>query len=86
MWQVNAQCARHPDPDMWFSPAGTIEHSTAVRICRSCSVRRDCAHQGITEPYGIWGGFDQDTLDFLRGYRQPDIVTKQLLDAQLARV
>ncbi|MGA1111869.1 MAG: WhiB family transcriptional regulator, partial [Ilumatobacteraceae bacterium] len=54
--------------------------------CRSCSVRRDCAHQGITEPHGIWGGFDQDMLDFLRGYRQPDIVTKQLVDAQLARV
>ena len=35
----------------------TKEISRAKEVCATCPVRRDCLQDGLSEEWGIWGGF-----------------------------
>ena len=49
-----AQCATHPRPGLWTSPRHA-ERAEAIRVCRSCSVRADCASWSLSLPTTVTG-------------------------------
>jgi hypothetical protein len=51
----DALCAKHPNPDLWFSTSPT-SRTAAWAICRACPVCADCRELGAQERYGTWGG------------------------------
>jgi hypothetical protein len=60
-WVLEAACAAHPDPDLWFRGAERFrkrDHEHATWICGSCPVQLDCLLYAITEDIdeGIYGG------------------------------
>lgn len=58
-WRVDASCSRDPHVnslDPWYSEDPDIEQ-LAVRICRDCPVRARCLREGMTDHFGIWGGW-----------------------------
>ena len=68
-WGQQAACASEwADPDWWFTPADDPFQTAARTICHSCPVRRSClAHAlAVSEPHGIWGGFDETERVWLR--------------------
>lgn len=54
-WRDEAAC-RKSDPEMWYSD-DTYSGIAARTICGDCPVRVDCLRDGITDPFGIWGGW-----------------------------
>ena len=64
-WTTNAACNGYP-PELWFpADSDTETQAEAVRICRTCPVRRDCLIDAMTAEtgrqastrWGIWGGY-----------------------------
>lgn len=43
------------DPDLWFSDSKD-EIAEAKALCSTCPIKRACLAQGMTEPWGVWGG------------------------------
>lgn len=43
-WRVDAACRSHGDPDAWIVKKSTLseENRTALRICSTCPVMRQC--------------------------------------------
>lgn len=60
-----AQC-RNGNPDDWFSAVGTEERKRALLACQRCSVRVECATEGLNHEYGIWGGMTEEQRFVLR--------------------
>ncbi|MEU6342169.1 WhiB family transcriptional regulator [Streptomyces sp. NPDC046977] len=64
-WQKNGAC-RNEEFDLHF-PAGTtgihfVQAQEAKAVCRRCPVMERCAAWALQnrEPFGIWGGIDED--------------------------
>ena len=64
-WTTDAACSGYP-PELWYPADSDTETQTnAVRICRTCPVRRAClidamtAEKGrqVSTRWGIWGGY-----------------------------
>ena len=64
-WTTNAARNGYP-PELWFpADSDTETQAEAVRICRTCPVRRDCLIDAMTAEkgrqtstrWGIWGGY-----------------------------
>jgi WhiB family redox-sensing transcriptional regulator len=57
-WYADAAC-KGMDPALFY-PEGPNDTSLghAIRVCRSCPVRRDCLEHAIAtnEQRGVWGG------------------------------
>jgi len=60
-WMQSAAC--HPTglPDAWFSNPhpNDLDTRAALRVCRGCSVRKDCLEYALAAedpPRGVWGG------------------------------
>lgn len=68
-WQHSAACCGK-DSDVFFHPprerglARAARTERAKQICRSCPVIVQCRQHALNvrEPYGIWGGLDEDEL------------------------
>lgn len=59
-WMVDALCATHPDPELWFPTTGdpmTVA-APAIAVCQSCPVRQPCLDFAMTDLRieGVWGG------------------------------
>lgn len=54
-WQDDALC-RHSDPDLWYSD-DRFATIAAVTTCEDCPVKFPCLKDGLTEQFGIWGGW-----------------------------
>lgn len=55
-WRGSAACRGLP-PRMWFPQRGDVQtHKAAVKVCKSCTVRRDCLMANLHETDGIYGG------------------------------
>lgn len=56
-WRVNALCADHENPDLWFPTFETSQEEIqeAKDLCHECPVREECRVQGKGQ-WGIWGG------------------------------
>lgn len=54
-WMRHALCRGHDNPDLWHATQHD-EQREAMRICRMCPVRAECAAFGADDPWGIWGG------------------------------
>ncbi|WP_216666463.1 WhiB family transcriptional regulator [Actinomyces faecalis] len=75
------------DPDAWFDL--TDLHPQAVRVCRSCPLRRACLEQaaraeaglGPTHRFGVWGG-----LTPRQRYRRDPWVRRGASDASRRQV
>lgn len=54
-WADSAACA-HPsvDPRWFWEPAKQVD---AKRVCVGCPVVDDCLQVGMSQEYGIWGGY-----------------------------
>lgn len=63
-WKQRGACRDH-DPELWFSPAGSLDDKKARGICADCPVLADCAEHSLIapEPYGIWGGLTEKQRD-----------------------
>jgi len=86
-WHRDAACAGTFTPDDWYAHPHTLEHERAIRVCRGCPVRVDCALAGLSEPCGTWGGLTDDTLAGLRAqvrrHRPPEDAARALIDATI---
>ncbi|MFB7677051.1 WhiB family transcriptional regulator [Kitasatospora purpeofusca] len=75
-WRLEAVCAGHPDPDLWFAPPRLASHRQALAHCQRCPVRQDCLDDAVdcraTE--GIRGGLTGEEINQLVLFRrdQPD--------------
>lgn len=65
-WKTQAACRDH-DPELWFSPPGSLDDQTARGICAGCPVLSQCRGHALArpEPYGTWGGLDESQRDTL---------------------
>lgn len=60
-WMVDAACAKHPDPELWF-PSVNAQHAevrVAINIClNDCPVAAECLALAMSNLHleGIWGG------------------------------
>lgn len=56
LWIPDVAVPCQSDPDAWFPESGRA--ATAVKFCRGCPVRVDCAAAALAqdERHGIWGG------------------------------
>lgn len=68
-WHAAARC-NGMDPAIWFpdtprSGGFTREHAAAqaLAICGRCPVATECRADGAGEPFGIWGGIDNEAKD-----------------------
>lgn len=59
-WRRRAACALRLDLD-WIEPTND-DATECRRICTTCPVAVDCLRASLTagEPWGIWGGLDED--------------------------
>jgi WhiB family redox-sensing transcriptional regulator len=57
LWQRDAACREHPNPELWF-PARGQTAERARDICYGCRVRDECLQYAIEHDIdaGIWGG------------------------------
>lgn len=59
-WMDQAECAKHPDPELWFPSTGdpTTVSAPARAICEQCPVRQPCLDFAMTDLRieGVWGG------------------------------
>ena len=65
-WRAAAAC-RACDPDLFFpvSPSGLATErqvAEAREVCARCPVRAECLEFALDtrEPYGVWGGLNED--------------------------
>jgi len=66
-WQNDAAC-REVDASLFFHPEGERGAARQARleaareVCGRCAVRAECLAWALErpEPYGIWGGLDED--------------------------
>jgi len=69
-WMVQAACANHSDPDLWFPGTGdqVSLSAPAKAICRDCPVQPECLDYALTYPslQGIWGGLTEPERRQLR--------------------
>lgn len=71
-WRQKAACRDH-DPDIWFPNPGDLRtRETAIRICRGCPVRLNCAIYAdqTRTPYGIWGGLRRNQFGRIDAHQQ----------------
>lgn len=71
-WRYLALCGDY-DPDLFF-PIGSSgpavrQRSRAKAVCQQCPAQRDCLEwaQATEQPYGVWGGLDEQEREELRG-------------------
>ena len=66
-FRMHGDCAEY-DPDTWFDK---VTWDDAKAICGGCDVRAECFAWSIAvaEPYGVWGGVDEDEREKLLGRR-----------------
>jgi WhiB family redox-sensing transcriptional regulator len=75
-WRYLAVCADY-DPDLFFpigsSAPAVRQRSRAKAVCRQCPVQRDCLEwaQATEQPYGVWGGLDEQEREDLRERETP---------------
>lgn len=74
-WFVNARC-RGTNPELFFPDkrsgwAVTETVAQARRTCAECPVRIDCAAEGMSEVYGIWGGLSGRQRSQVRAELRP---------------
>lgn len=57
-WVTDAACGPLVDAEVWTADAPDVEElAVAVRVCRRCPVRRECASYAASAPvHGLWGG------------------------------
>ncbi|MFJ5038015.1 WhiB family transcriptional regulator [Streptomyces parvulus] len=78
-WDDDAACRTSTDPDIWFAEGdgpAAIDRREAKRVCRRCPAIASCLHAALErrEPFGVWGGLDQDEraqLTVIRPAREP---------------
>jgi WhiB family redox-sensing transcriptional regulator len=65
--RVGTPVCAQTDPDEWFPEVGQYK-STAMELCRSCPVIRECGDFAIWyfQDYGIWGGMSARERDLIR--------------------
>ena len=72
-WEHDAECRGTDEPDVFFpgSDSGLkpVEVEEAKSICQRCPVMSDCLVTALErrEPYGVWGGLDEDERRALLG-------------------
>src|SRR4051794_35218265 len=67
-WRQLAAC-RGMDPELFFPGRG--EATKPIRaVCDGCPVRVECAEDGMTEKYGVWGGLTERQRRRLRVQRR----------------
>lgn len=78
-WQQSAAC-RQADPEIFFdpsqdnkdssgSPVRHLRRAAAKEFCASCPVVSECLREHIDEPFGVFGGMDQDERAVLRSQK-----------------
>ncbi|MFE9251397.1 WhiB family transcriptional regulator [Streptomyces sp. NPDC007088] len=69
-WQEGALCAQIGTEFFFPEPGSSVRE--AKRICRSCTIRRDCLEYALRqdERYGVWGGLSEKERKRLRVLRQ----------------
>lgn len=74
----------HPnDVDrLWFAEPGTPEEREAAALCFSCPIREQCAQQGMTEEYGVWGGLSPANTDRRQRLRVEFMARREAMRAQ----
>lgn len=56
-WRLRANCADHPDPDLFYALDTVKENVDKMRaVCADCPVKLLCLAEGFDEAYGTWGG------------------------------
>jgi WhiB family transcriptional regulator, redox-sensing transcriptional regulator len=58
-WVREAECAKHPDPDLWHREEDSQSVCEAKLICLyKCRVREACLADALSSnaPSGVWGG------------------------------
>lgn len=62
-WRGRAACV-DADPELWF-PVDGAPAAVAVRICRTCPVRRECIADDLAFPFpaGVRAGLDADVRE-----------------------
>jgi hypothetical protein len=61
-WRNSAAC-RGRNPSLWFPGADDQARAAAIRICRSCIVRRHCADEAEqADVTGIWAAVDRGAV------------------------
>ncbi|NLJ53912.1 MAG: WhiB family transcriptional regulator [Intrasporangiaceae bacterium] len=76
-WQQHGTCRTLP-AEMFFHPEGERGKArrqrieTAKAVCAACPVLQACREHALTirEPYGIWGGMDEDERQRLAARRR----------------
>ncbi|WP_052442676.1 WhiB family transcriptional regulator [Streptacidiphilus neutrinimicus] len=61
-WKVDAACAGHPEPDMFYPDAKAVDvQAEAKRVCAVCPVRAECLLDALAlaETQGVRGGLTQ---------------------------
>ena len=72
-WRKDAACTGRPSW-MWFPARGDVTtYKAAIRICRSCVVRRQCLESNLNERDGIYGGLGSHARQDLRAARNVEV-------------
>jgi WhiB family redox-sensing transcriptional regulator len=80
-WRVHAACSGtdpnmfHPHDERHETSIRSVEEVTAKRVCRECTVRRDCLDYAIeaNERLGIWGGMTRRERELERRKRGTEL-------------
>lgn len=64
-WQQQAACA--DDPDRMFPDSKDRAGIRAAKqVCHGCPVLEVCQSAHLFEPFGVWGGLDEDERAAIR--------------------
>lgn len=66
-WKDYGLCSDE-DGELWFSGVNS-KLARAKAICKECPVRELCLEEGLTEEFGVWGGYDELERQALYGLR-----------------
>ncbi|MBC9729900.1 WhiB family transcriptional regulator [Streptomyces sp. TRM68367] len=60
-WSADAAC-KGWDTELFYAPVTDPDTRQAKAICRGCPVLAECLADAMAraEPYGVWGGVDED--------------------------
>jgi len=85
-WRDDAACAG-ADPDSWFPEPGRTTPRTAVRVCATCPVRRNCLAWALAfdERHGTWGGISAAAREPLQNRVNQGEALGSILDSALGR-
>jgi WhiB family redox-sensing transcriptional regulator len=76
-WRSRAEC-RDVEPELFFPEESSPRWKAAAkRVCTACDVRAECLDWalGMREPFGVWGGLDEDERMIVLARRRPALDT-----------